>query len=122
MRFERGCANPVWWCDYTRQERGKRGSAITHTRTPAVEVRRSGWQHSPKGWTIDLAMRTATSFRDYAIALWDLPSDFSGDPRGIETNAAETIIAWNDKGELHLVLVFDLKPGARIRVVVRNPS
>ena len=122
MRFERGCANPVWWFDYTRQERGKRGSAITHTRTPAVEVRRSGWQHSTEGWTIDLAMSTDASFRDYAIALWDLPSDFSGDPRGIETNAAETIIAWNDKGELHLVLVFDLEPGARIRVVVRNPS
>jgi len=38
IRFERECPNPIWWFDYTVQERGPKGSAVTHTETPDVEV------------------------------------------------------------------------------------
>ncbi|MAE67380.1 MAG: hypothetical protein CMJ18_24230 [Phycisphaeraceae bacterium] len=117
-RFERACANPVWWFDYTRQASGPRGSTIAHTRTPDVEIRRSGWRQTADGWTLELDLKTEASFRDYAIAVWDLPDGFAGDPRHVSTDARESIVVWNDAGEYHLVLIFDLEPNLRIRVAL----
>ena len=39
-----------------------------------------------------------------------------------ETDAKECILAKNTDGEFHLVLVFDLRPGARIQVTLREPN
>ena len=43
MRFEYACPNPVWWFDYTEEERGPQGSTITATITPDVQITRSEW-------------------------------------------------------------------------------
>lgn len=120
IRFERESPNPIWWFDYTLQERGSLGSAITHVETPDVDIVRS--QSSENGVaTIKLRMRTTATFSDYAIALWGLPAEFNGDPSRIETNAKEFVPAKNTDGEFHLVLFFDLEPDAEIRVTLRGP-
>ena len=101
IRFERESPNPIWWFDYTLQERGPLGSAITHVETPDVDIVRS--QSSENGvTTIRLRMRTTATFPDYAIALWGLPGEFNGDPSRIETTAKEFIRAKNTDGEFHL--------------------
>jgi len=118
IRFERECPNPIWWSDYTHQERGPEGSAITHTETPDVTVVRAPWERHGKRLTTTLRMETEARFADYAICLWGLPADF--DPTApIETNAKEHLLAWNRAGEHHLVLGFDLRPGAEVRVTLR---
>jgi len=46
-----------------------------------------------------------------------LPEHF--DPKApIATSADEHTLAWNADGEYHLVLFFDLRPGAEVRVEV----
>ncbi|MBI4551317.1 MAG: hypothetical protein HY710_03565 [Candidatus Latescibacteria bacterium] len=115
IRFERESPNPIWWFDYTTQERGPEGSAITHVDTPDVEVIRSPWRQEGDGWTISLTMKTSAEFQDYAIALWGVPA---ASPCRVDTDAKECVIARNTEGEVHLVLVFDLKPDVEIQVTV----
>lgn len=117
IRFERECPNPIWWFDYTKQERGPGGSAISHTETPDVTILRSEWRPDGRQMTLSLAVRSETRFVDYAIALWGLPEEF--DPAApITTNAKEAILAKNTDGEHHLVLVFDLEPQMQLTVTV----
>lgn len=120
IRFERECPNPIWWFDYTQQECGPQGSSITHVETPDVDVLRSEWAELGQGLTLTLKMVTEASFRDYAIALWDLPPRFRGDPASVRTNAKECIVVRNRDGEYHLVLVFDLEPGAELQISVNE--
>ena len=115
IRFERECPNPIWWFDYALQDRGSNGSKITHTETPDVTVLRSPWKRTGRTATIRLTMQTSAEFPDYAVALWSLPEDFDRQA-AIETNAKEHILARNTNGEYHLILFFDLKPGAEIQV------
>lgn len=119
IRFEREAACPIWWFDYTKQEADAKGSTITHTVTPDVDVQRSGWIDTKDGRTMELTMRTKATFADYAIALWNLPAQGTLDKSRIETNAKEFILARNTAGEYHLVLVFDLKPDLAIKVTLR---
>lgn len=119
IRFERECPNPIWWFDYTQQERGPEGSAITHVETPDVVVIRSDWTHTGQGLSLTLKMETEATFADYAIALWDLPPEFRGDVSRIQANAKECIVARNREGAHHLVLVFDLEPDLELRVTIR---
>jgi hypothetical protein len=121
MRFERESPNPIWWFDYTIQERGPQGSAITHVETPDVDIVRSQWHRDENGLTIKLKMLTQSEFQDYAIALWGLPAAFSRDQSRVETSAKEFILAKNTDGEFHLILVFDLKPDAELQVTLREP-
>ena len=137
IRFERESSNPIWWFDYTNQERGSEGSSITHVETPYVEIDRSGWRRQGNKLTITLKMRADPShrfsyqgaiktprvvfkgeFKGFAIALWSLPTESSLDPSMIETNASEFVLAKNTDGEYHLVLFFDLRPGVEIRVSI----
>lgn len=119
IRFERECPNPLWWFDYTHQERGPEGSSIAHVETPDVDVLRSGWEHGDGAYRIRLRMVTAARFEDYAIALWGLPEGAHPDRAAIETNADEYILARNTDGEHHLVLLFDLEPDKEIEVSLR---
>ena len=120
IRFERESPNPIWWFDYTVQERGPEGSAMAHTETPDVDVVRSPvcWD---EGLTMKLTMATSARFQDYAIALWDVPTAFGQDPSRIQTNAKEFILAKNTDGECHLVLFFDLEPDAELTVTLTEP-
>ena len=120
IRFERECPNPIWWFDYTQQERTPKGSAISHVETPDVDVVPSEWTHTDQGLTLRLKMVTEATFPDYAIALWDLPREFRGDPKSIRTNAKECIVVRNRDGEHHLILVFDLEPDVELRVSVNE--
>ena len=138
IRFERESSNPIWWFDYTNQERGIEGSSMTHVETPYVEIDRSGWRRQGDRLTIDLKMRADPShrfshqtikipkvtfkgeFKGFAIALWGLPTESSLDPSMIETNASEFVLAKNTDGEYHLVLFFDLRPGVEIQVSIPN--
>ncbi len=123
MRFERECPDPTWYFDYTEptfiydQEGENTGSSIAHSHTPDVEILSSGWNRNEEGWAMNLQMVTEATFPDYAIALWELPIPFNGDPAGIRTNAKDYFIAWNRDGEQHLVLVFDLEPDLEITVL-----
>ena len=140
IRFERESSNPIWWFDYTNQERGPEGSSITHVEIPYVEIDRSGWRRQGDRLTIDLKMRADPShrfsyraikppevifkgeFKGFAIALWGLPTKSSLDPSMIETNASEFVLAKNTDGEYHLVLFFDLRPDVEIRVSILDAT
>jgi len=121
IRFERECPNPIWWFDYTQQERGPQGSAIACTRTPDVTVLRSGWERTAASAAITLRMQTQATFPDYAVCLWGLPGDLRPAAERIETNAKEFVLARNTADESHLVMFFDLKPGAELTVTLRSP-
>jgi hypothetical protein len=122
IRFERECPNPIWWFDYTQQETGPDGSAVRHTETPDVDVIRSGWSRTEQGLTMTLKMETEATFPDYAISLWELPPEFCGDSESVETNAKEHLVVWNRDREYHLILLFDLKPGIELQVLVNLPT
>jgi hypothetical protein len=119
MRFERECPNPIWWFDYTNPQRGPGGSSISWVKTPDVDIRRSDWTRSGDAQTIRLRMRTQSSFPDYAICLWGVPSSFTAERSRITTNAKDFIAVRNTAGEFHLVLTFDLEPDAELTVSVR---
>jgi hypothetical protein len=122
IRFERECPNPIWWFDYTHQERGPEGSRSDPTDTPPVEVMRSQSYAAKKGLTIKLKMQTQVSFPDYAIALWNVPVSDTARGPAIQTNAKEFLLVRNTAGERHLVLYFDLRPNAEITVALANPT
>jgi len=116
IRFERESPNPIWWFDYRDGPPGTETIGLS-TRTPEVEVLRSAWRHEGGRMSITLRMVTEAEFPGYAIALWGLPEHF--DPKApIATSADEHTLAWNADGEYHLVLFFDLRPGAEVRVEV----
>jgi hypothetical protein len=121
IRFERECPNPIWWFDYTQQERGPQGSAIAHTRTPDVTVLGSAWERTAAGAAMTLTMQTQARFPNYAVCLWALPADLQPAAERIETTAKEFVLARNADGESHLVLCFDLEPGAQVRVRLLPP-
>ena len=75
-----------------------------------------------KGLRIELRMLTEAEFPDFAIALWELPDEFTGNPQPsrVETNANDFIIAKNTDGEYHLVLFFDLVPDFVLEVTLKN--
>lgn len=120
LRFERECPNPVWWFDYADQLRGPNGSEITHEETPDVLVIRSGWQEDERGRTMVMTMKTEAQVEDYAIALWGIPMQPPLDRSRIETDATDFMLAFNTAGEVHMVLFFVLRPGARVTVTVRG--
>ena len=117
IRLERECPNPIRWPDYTRQERGPRGSAISHTKTPHVDIRRSPWVDDGGTLSTILTLRAGAGSADYAMALWGLPDEL-GPRKPIEANAREHILARKAVGEHHLVLVFDL--WANVELTVRT--
>ena len=119
IRFERESPNPIWWFDYTVQERGSQGSEIHHIETPDVDVIRSGWSDGVDR-TIRLRMVTQAEFDDYAVALWDVPANSRLDRSKIETNAKDFVLAKNTSGEFHLVLFFDLRPNAELYVTLQE--
>ncbi|NQW20398.1 MAG: hypothetical protein HQ477_06700 [Chloroflexi bacterium] len=117
IRFERESPNPIWWFDYSEQERGDKGSEIGHTETPDVDVIRS--ERSDKnGITIKLKMVTDAVFKQYAIALWGVPTKFSLDRSRIKTNATDFVLAKNVDNEFHIVLFFDLEPDTELSLTV----
>ena len=122
VRFERECPNPVWWFDYTRQERNDKGSLVRAVETPDVRILRSQ-DFSPKtGLTITLKMNTEAEFPGYAIALWGLPIDYSMAPDDIVTTAHSYTLVKNVDGETHMVLCFDLKPDVELEIILRKPT
>ena len=118
MRFEYACPNPIWWVDYTEEERGPQGSTITATKTPDVQITRSEWTRANDEWTLTLQMQSAVSFADYAIALWHLPDGLDPNVANIRTDAKECIVAWNRLGEHRLILVFDLVPDMDLNIAI----
>jgi hypothetical protein len=70
------------------------------------------WMPVEEGLRIELRMLTEAEFPDYAIALWELPDEFTRNPNlfTVETNAKEYVLAKNTDGEYHMVLLFDLVP------------
>lgn len=118
IRFERESPNPIWWFDYTDQEHGPSGSAISHLETPYVKVVRSAWSPDKGGLEITLKMLTDSIFPDYAVVLWGLPPVAGLDRSRIRTNATEFVLGRNTGGEWHLVLFFDLEPDAELQVTL----
>jgi hypothetical protein len=68
-----------------------------------------------------LTMQTQARFPNYAVCLWALPADLQPAAERIETNAKDFLLARNADGESHLVLCFDLEPGAQVRVRLLPP-
>lgn len=114
IRFERECPNPIWWFDYTRQEAGPQGSASEPTEIPDVRVRLHPWQRSGAQLATQVALETTARFPGYAICLWGLPEEVDPDAPVVTSARGEAVLARNLAGEWHLVLRFDLEPGARI--------
>ncbi len=113
IRFERDSPNPIWWFEYSTQDPGEKGGKISHTETPDVDVIRSEWSGDADR-TVKLKMVTNAEFKDYAIALWGVPVQFSMDRSRIKTDAKDFVLAKNTDGEFHIVLFFDLKPDTEL--------
>jgi len=96
------------------------GNFITYTETPDVLIARTGWTQTHDGQMITLTMKTQAEFRDYAIALWNVPMAYTNDRSRIKTNAKDFILVKNTAGQCHLVLFFDLKPNAQIQILIAN--
>ena len=77
-----------------------------------MDVDPSKWS-SDGGLPIRLKMLTTASFKDYAIALWDVPRALADNAARIETNAKEFLLARNTDGEFSLGTVF--RSGTRCR-------
>jgi len=122
IRFERECPNPIWWFDYTREEQSAKGSVINAVEIPEVQILRAQSFDKDIGCTITLTMKTQTSFPGYAIALWNLPVEYAADTSDIHTTAQSYMLVKNTDGETHMVLYFDLKPGAELKIVLRKPK
>lgn len=122
IRFERECPNPIWWFDYTREERDEQGSVISAVEIPDVMITRSQSFSRDAGLTIKLTMKTEASFPGYAIALWGLPIDYTTPAEDISTTAQSYTLAKNVDGETHMILHYDLKPDAEVWVVLRKPK
>ena len=122
IRFERECPNPIWWFDYTREERSAEGSVISAVEIPEIQILRAQRFDQDTGLTITLTMKTPVSFPGYAIALWNLPVEYGGDPGDIHTTAQTYTLVKNTDGETHMVLYFDLRPGDELKVILRKPK
>ncbi|MBA4387258.1 MAG: hypothetical protein C0404_04710 [Verrucomicrobia bacterium] len=122
IRFERECPNPIWWFDYNGDQKNEKGSLISAVETPDVMILRSQSFSKEAGLTIKLTMKTQASFPGYAILLWGLPLDYNTPPENIVTTAQSYTLAKNGDGETHMVLYFDLKPGAQLQVTLRKPK
>jgi hypothetical protein len=121
IRFERECPNPIWWFDYTREERSPKGSVVSAVEMPEVQIMRAQSFDKDTGLTITLTMKTQAHFPAYAIALWNLPVKYGADPANIQTTARSYTLVKNTDGETHMVLYFDLKPDAVLTIVLRKP-
>ena len=122
IRFERECPNPIWWFDYTREQRNEKGSFVRAVETPDVMILRSQSFSPDAGLTIRLTLKAQSSFTGYAIVLWGLPIDYRTPPEEISTTAHSYTLAKNVDGETHMILYFDLKPNAELQVVLRKPK
>jgi hypothetical protein len=122
VRFERECPNPIWWFDHAREERSSKGSVISAVEMPEVQILRAQSFDKETGLTITLTMKTQANFPGYAIALWDLPVEYGADPSDIHTTAQSYTLVKNTDGETHMVLYFDLKPGAELKIILRKPK
>ena len=119
MRFERESPNPVWWFDYTVEQRGALGSAIRPVDTPDVLVRRPRWERTADGtMATELSLLTEATVPGYAIAVWGLP-EFDPARHYLWSDASSVDVVWNVDGEHHAVLRFDLRPGRVLRLEVR---
>jgi hypothetical protein len=122
IRFERECPNPIWWFDYTRKERSAKGSVIRAVEIPEVQILRAQSFDKDTGLEITLTMKTKASMPGYAIALWNLPVKYGADPGDIQSTAQSYTLVKNTDGETHMVLYFDLKPDAVLKIVLRKPK
>lgn len=122
IRFERECPNPIWWFDYTREERSAKGSVISAVEMPELQILRAQSFDQDTGLTITLTMKTPITFPGYAIALWNLPIEYGADPSDIHAAAQSYTLVKNTDGETHMVLYFDLKPAAELKIILRKPK
>ena len=99
MRFERESPNPVWWWDYTAEQRGALGSAIRPEETPDVLMRRPRWERMPDGgMATELSLLTEATVPGYAIAVWGLP-EFDRARHRLWSDADSVDLVWNAGGE-----------------------
>ena len=64
-------------------------------------------------------MNAGAEFPNYAIACWNRPI---GSATRVETRERDFVLAKNTDGESHVVLFFDLRPGAEIEMTIRQPK
>ncbi|GEM_PF-990953 len=121
VRFERESPNPIWWFDYTRRESTAKGSVLNPTVIPDVQVRRHQNYDPVVGLTLTLAMKTEATFPGYALALWNVPVAYESAPADIDTGGLPFTLVRNTADETHLVVEFDLKPNAIVKIVLRRP-
>lgn len=114
MRFESACPKPLWRFNYETQEVDEKGSRVDNAVFPDIYISEPMWQQEKDRWKLRLWMRTGEKYKDYAIAVWDLPEFDTRKP--IKTNAKEYHLVHNTDGDYHLVLVFDLVPGKIIEI------
>ncbi len=120
VRFERESPNPVWWFDYTRTERTEKGSVLHRTVLPDIQVRRTQRYDASTGLTLILDTKTEATFPGYALALWNVPVACDASPADIDTGGLPYTLVGNTAGETHLVVEFDLKPGAVVKILLRK--
>lgn len=122
IRFERESPNPIWWHDYSQQTRTSEGSRITYTNTPDVEIVRTQSYDGNIGLSIKLKMITNVEFKDYAIVLWGLPVEYNSIPDLERAKVSEAVLTRNIDGEVHMVIIFDLKPDLELEIVFHEPT
>lgn len=114
-RFEYACPKPMLWYDYAdRRPRGPfQGRPELEVPDPHVEL---NTLTSASRFEARYRLRGGRPFRDYKLALWDIPREFA---RGMaETSAREFILVQNSDGDYRGVFIFDLEPEMEVRLTL----
>jgi len=123
LRFERECPSPIWYFDYADDQYWTGAPRKeTWVETPDVAVDVKDWTHEGNAATTVVTVQSDRPFSNYAICLWDIPSSYAPDGGRVQTNAKEAIMVRNVAGELHLVLLFDLKTKTELRISIADVS
>ncbi len=83
-----------------------------------MEVQRTGWVREGDRLVQRLRIKTDATVPDYAIVIWGIPWRPGARAVDVRSTATRHQVAYNRKGERHLVLTFDLKPNAELELSV----
>lgn len=123
LRFERESLYPIWWFDYTQPPRTDQGSpALQCVDIPDLQLERSAWTREQGDLVLTLKIKSPREIDSFPICLWDVPAARKPAASEIHADADEVIVAQNTDGEVHLVLVVNLKRQTDVRVRIAEAA
>lgn len=113
-RFEYACPKPVHYYDLTGEAPWPESPVESDLPDPAITLRTTT---SRERYEVTYELEGDASFRDYLLAIWDIPREFKG--CRVETNAKEFCWVENTDGNCRGLVRFDLTPHCQVTVSFR---